>query len=37
MSHSWEKCWTDGQTDWQTDRHTQTNGDFIGPSRGHGS
>ena len=32
MSHSWEKCRTDGRTDGQTD-----NGDFIGPSVGPGS
>ena len=32
ISHSWEKCWTDGQTDRRTD-----NGDFIGPSLGRGS
>ena len=34
MSHSSEKCKTDGQTDRWTDRQTdrQTNRDFIGPS-----
>ena len=32
MTHSWEKCQTDRQADWQVD-----NSDFIEPSEGRGS